>query len=297
MKRFFSSQKYKIFVENFEGLKEKILLIPGAYHTGICYTDKPDGSKGWALRMAEKGLDTYVTDLPGFGRSGYLPFESINGQLYVEAYQDLIENKFNEKIILLTHSLSGPIGLKLAEVLPQKIRAVISVEPGLIGNIQEKTQPNIETQEKVEVKFKGFDLILNRKELSLPSKQFMDRVTKEYTKRFPQKEEVIEQYISSLQPTHPQLLYERFNINGSQLSINDFSKMKDVDFLFITGTEDPVHIDEDYKIVDKFQKEGLRVDYYKLGELGIYGNGHMMMLENNSDEIVNLIIQWISKIK
>jgi len=34
---------------------------------------------------------------------------------------------------------------------------------------------------------------------------------------------------------------------------------------------------------------GARVDYWFLEDQGIKGNGHMMMLEENSDEIANLI--------
>ena len=33
----------------------------------------------------------------------------------------------------------------------------------------------------------------------------------------------------------------------------------------------------------------------KLGEAGIHGNGHMMMLEKNSDDIARVMREWLMK--
>jgi hypothetical protein len=30
-----------------------------------------------------------------------------------------------------------------------------------------------------------------------------------------------------------------------------------------------------------------------LGDRGVSGNGHMMMIENNSDEVAKLILSWV----
>ena len=38
---------------------------------------------------------------------------------------------------------------------------------------------------------------------------------------------------------------------------------------------------------------GVKHDFIRLEDLGIRGNGHMMMLEKNSDEIALVIAEWI----
>ncbi len=38
---------------------------------------------------------------------------------------------------------------------------------------------------------------------------------------------------------------------------------------------------------------GAEADFIYLGDLGITGNGHMLMLERNSDALAQLIIDWI----
>lgn len=292
-KHSFSDLPYKIYIEKFSSVTgETLLMIPGAYHSGLCYTQTPDGRKGWAPLLAEKGFDVLVTDLPGTGRSGYIPFEDMSSNFIVEAYADLIRS-IEGQIILLTHSLSGPIGFKLVENLPNKISALVSVEPGLLGNVQEISSPLLENSEVVKIKFKGLDFEVKMNEMSLPSQQMADRLSKNCTKRFPADSASINQYLASLQSVHPKLLYERFNIKGSQLKIEEFNKLKNTKLLMVTGTEDQVHKDEDYKIADLLRQNGISVDHYLLGEKGIDGNGHMMMLENNNEEILNLIIEWL----
>ncbi len=267
-------------------------MIPGAYHTGICYIQTPDGRKGWAELFNDHGFNVLVTDLPGTGRSGFIPFKEMDSNYIVDSYVDLI-NSIQGKIVLLTHSLSGPIGFKLVERLPEKISHLISIEPGLLGNVQEVSIPISESDELVKIKFKGFDFELNMKEMSEPSQQLVDRLSKTCTKHFPADQSSLDQYVASLQTVHPRLMYERFNIKGSQLKIDNYDALRNCNFLIITGTEDPVHKDEDYKIVNNFKENNIEVDHFKLNEKDINGNGHMMMVEENNQQILNLIIDWI----
>ena len=41
------------------------------------------------------------------------------------------------------------------------------------------------------------------------------------------------------------------------------------------------------------RREVAHADFVYLGDRGIHGNGHMMMLESNSDEIAGLTADWI----
>jgi hypothetical protein len=40
---------------------------------------------------------------------------------------------------------------------------------------------------------------------------------------------------------------------------------------------------------------GVKTDFIRLEEVGISGNGHMMMVEKNSDQIVRFIDDWVRK--
>jgi pimeloyl-ACP methyl ester carboxylesterase len=46
-----------------------VVMIHGACNTGTCFLTTPDGRPGWAYNFAEEGVDTFVIDWPGHGRS------------------------------------------------------------------------------------------------------------------------------------------------------------------------------------------------------------------------------------
>ena len=39
----------------------------------------------------------------------------------------------------------------------------------------------------------------------------------------------------------------------------------------------------------------MRTDFIRLADVGIRGNGHMMMLEKNSDDIARVMEQWVAR--
>jgi S-ribosylhomocysteine lyase LuxS involved in autoinducer biosynthesis len=41
---------------------------------------------------------------------------------------------------------------------------------------------------------------------------------------------------------------------------------------------------------------GIHPTWLNLGAMGIRGNGHMMMLEKNSDQIADVMEKWVSKV-
>jgi len=47
--------------------------------------------------------------------------------------------------------------------------------------------------------------------------------------------------------------------------------------------------------VGYLEQAGVAVDYIQLSDIGIHGNGHMMMMEKNSDEVANVIFDWLER--
>jgi len=48
--------------------------------------------------------------------------------------------------------------------------------------------------------------------------------------------------------------------------------------------------------VDYLEQAGVHVDFVKLEEMGIRGNGHLMMLEKNSEDIAKVVGNWLDKV-
>jgi len=47
--------------------------------------------------------------------------------------------------------------------------------------------------------------------------------------------------------------------------------------------------------INYLRQAGVEVSFVKLAEIGLRGNGHMMMMEKNSDAIAEVILQWLAK--
>ncbi|PHH63064.1 hypothetical protein CDD81_6309 [Ophiocordyceps australis] len=58
--------------------------------------------------------------------------------------------------------------------------------------------------------------------------------------------------------------------------------------------EASMHSQYDWTTVEFMKQAGLTVFHFALGDLGVYGNGHLMMLEENSDVIAQLVGTWVT---
>jgi pimeloyl-ACP methyl ester carboxylesterase len=272
--------------------KPPVVMISGGAHTGACYLATADGRPGWAHVFARAGHTVVVPDWPGVGRSGYIAFDSITGDMVVDGLGQVIAS-FGKPAIVMTHSMSGAYGWKLIEKYGQHIERLIGVAPGGPGNIQAVSDIVSETGDTVVVK-SSVTLTINLKRPVVSDRNFVEVKLVGKSTQFPR--DFIGRYASSLVPIPPHLLYERRNIRGSQLKIGDFANYRGRRILVLTGTADADHpraLDE--SIVTFLNSNGAKAEYIYLGDRGIAGNGHMMMMEKNSDDIAALLLSWLGQ--
>jgi pimeloyl-ACP methyl ester carboxylesterase len=62
----------------------------------------------------------------------------------------------------------------------------------------------------------------------------------------------------------------------------------------VTG-EASFHGPYEHCVVKFLEQAGVHPTWLNLGAMGIHGNGHMMMLEKNSDQIADVIEKWVRK--
>ncbi len=273
---------------------QTVVMVHGGAHTGSCYQQTPDGRPGWAPFFAKRGFQVLLPDWPGSGQSDPVPLDRLNGELVCKTLANLLAAR-NEPVILLTHSMAGAFGWKLLETHANQIRGLIAVAPAPPGNIQPATPIIHRGNDAIEVETAGatWTIPLNER-VPVSTTLVRDKLVGE-SKRFPR--DVLGTYTASLHGIAPLLVLERQNIDGRQLKITNTDGFQDKPILIVTGSDDRDHPREtDKETADWLTQLGARVQHAYLPDLGIAGNGHMLMLENNSDSIAAIMANWIEEL-
>ncbi|KAK3998199.1 fusarubin cluster-esterase [Cladorrhinum sp. PSN332] len=303
-----------------------IVLIHGWCQAATNFLNKPDGGRGWASLFLEQGYEVYLTDQPMRGRSRWqesdgisltLSAESVmqyftdpsshnlypqaalhtqwpgNGslgdvvfdafyssqvpaianttaqQLASQAAVAQLLDRIGKPAVLLGHSQGGPVPLLVADVRPSLVKAVILIEPA---------GPPFR-----EVTFDDPD--------ARPWGVAHVPITYDPPVTGDPRAELVRE---SFAPEGP-------NVVGCTLQqSNDPSRpprrlinLVDKPVLVVTG-EASYAAGYDHCTVKYLQQAGCdQASHLQLASVGIRGNGHMMFLEMNSDEIQAALGEWI----
>jgi pimeloyl-ACP methyl ester carboxylesterase len=282
---------FETFAPTQGSARATVLMIHGGAHSGACYQRTADGRPGWAYVFAARGYRVIVPDWPGTGRSGYVALDALDGMTVVNGLTALMRS-LGGQLILLTHSMSGAYGWRLAELNRELIDAVVGVAPAPPGNIQKPAPVYAESETTIETQASGRRVSIDKRTPMLPTRDFIERKLIGESRFFPRGR--LADYAASLGPTPPRLVLERQNVHGSQLRVTDPKKLSGKRILVITGTEDLDHArDVDGAIVTWLKSNGAAAEFCFLGDRGIVGNGHMLMMEENSDTIAGIIMDWL----
>jgi pimeloyl-ACP methyl ester carboxylesterase len=275
--------------------KPTVVMVHGGAHTGACYQRTADGRRGWAYRFAARGHRVVVPDWPGTGRSGYISADKLDGAAVVAGLGGLIRRlvaDFGTPVVLLTHSMSGCYGWRLLELHGDVIGRVVGVAPSPPGNIQKTAPVHSETDTVIETEAFGGRVRVDKTAPVVGNVDFVARKLVGESRYFPRA--LMAGYAASLLAIPPRLWLERQNVHGGQLRIADPAKLAGKRIFVVTGTEDLDHSREvDGAIVTWLNGVGAKAEFCFLSDRGIVGNGHMLMLENNSDAIADIILDWL----
>ena len=308
-----------------------ILMIHGTAQTGTNFLGTPDGRPGWAHNFLARGYRVFVVDQVGRGRSGadpqiygpYMRFaaeqeeslftapekyklwpqaglhtqwpgglgvagnpafdqfyasqvESIASTVKTEELMFPADVALLEKIgpaIVLTHSQSGVFGFKLADARPDLVKAHIAVEPN---------GPPF-----YDVEFRGGgEWYKDSDKVARP--WGVARLPLAYD---PPAGEASELHLARQeQADGPELV--RCWLQAEP--VRQLPRMKTVPTVVVTG-EASFRATYDHCTSKFLTQAGVPNTHLRLEKAGVHGNGHMMMLEQNSAAIVDVIANWLDE--
>jgi len=307
-----------------------IVMIHGGGQTGTNFTGTPDGREGWAQFFLRQGYAVYVVDQPGRGRAAYEaehygaltrldpdniqqrfvaperyklwpqahlhtqwpgkgePGDAVFDQFYASQVPSIqnftLQQLLNrdaiiallEKIgpsILLTHSQSGAFGWPVADARPALVKAIIAVEPNgpPFFDVQNVAAPDWFRDAAVQARPWGVTAApLN---YSPPATNASDLAI-----------------VRQEKPDAPDITRCWLQKTPARTLPN----LQKLPTLIITA-EASYHAPYDHCTVKYLEQAGVHPVWIKLADIGIHGNGHMMMLEKNNVEIAGVMSRWLAK--
>jgi pimeloyl-ACP methyl ester carboxylesterase len=287
---FSGSPEYPIFADHLRPIKRHypfpVVMIHGACNTGTCFLATPDGRPGWAYNFAEEGIDTFVIDWPGHGRS---PMRANFLKLSTRDVRNSIASLLRQigPAVLVAHSAGGPIAWSLAEELSDFVIAIVGISPGPPSNLLQAMPADSEDGDQLPKGIAaGLPISAPEGELFWADRTFVED---NWFAGFQAPAGAAEQFFRSVVPESPTVINERFNVAGCGLSVREPKLVGDRPILIVTGDSDPRHPRSfDQKTADLFQAE-----FIWLPSRNIHGNGHMLMVDRNSRVVAQLVINWL----
>jgi len=309
-----------------------VVMIHGLGQTGTNFTGTPDGRRGWAHDFLRAGYTVYVVDLPARGRSGqsesfygkYGRFkgasraveerftapetanswpqakahtqwpgtgqkgDSIFHQFMASQVESLVDYDETERLnqaagaalldeigaaIVLVHSQSGTLGWLMADARPTLVKAILSIEPN---------GPPF-----FDVTFVG----------SPDWFEYGERPTRKWgITRAPitydppvSSPDGIEHVLEDAAPSSEHVRCYRQADPARQLPT-----LKGIPILILTA-EASYHAAYDHGTSNFLTQAGVRNDFVRLEDIGLSGNGHMIMCEANNHAVADFMIGWLAE--
>jgi len=301
-----------------------IVMIHGAAQTGTNFTGTPDGRKGWAEFFVERGYAVYVIDQPTRGRSPWLetvgplvrfpanqveqrftaaanfnlwpqaklhtqwpgegPLKGLRGdpvfdQFYASQVQYIGVNATVEELnrdagaalldrigeaILFPHSQTGAIGWVIGNARPKLVKAIVAAEP---------TGPPFANAVFTSNRARPYGLTETALAYDPPITHPAQLVA-----------------VRQTEADGPNL--ERCYTQGAP--VRKLANLQSIPII-ILAAESSYHAVYDHCTAKYLTQAGVQVNFVRLEEVGIRGNGHMMMIEKNNLEIADFIDKWLVK--
>jgi len=296
-----------------------VVMVHGGGGQALDFLATPDGRPGWATLFLREGHAVYVVDRPGMGRSPYHP--DLGGPVSPPAtYEGLVASfaapgrfpdaypqarlhsqwpgtgvagdpaldqflagqepmggdmaaaqaamgsagaELLDRIgpaVLLTHSMGGPFGWLVADARPSLVRAIVAVEP--IGP-PFLSLPGLGTLEW------GLTAV----PMTFDPPAATPSELRRELRRAPELGVQVDTFVQALPARRLP------NLAGLPVAV--------------VTAEASSHAQYDHAVVEFLVQAGVPAEHLRLADLGIHGNGHLMMLERNSADVAAAIWRWL----
>ncbi len=308
-----------------------IIMVHGGSQTGTNFTGTPDGREGWAQYFVRRGYAVYVVDQVARGRSAHWsqvhgpvqpsrlsfverrfvrpeefkqwptahlhtqfpgsgkPGDPYFDQFYASQFPSIVSFPRQQEInsdalvalldklgpsILLTHSQSGSFNWPVADLRPQLLKALVAVEPSgpPVHDIENTGAPDW-FKDAERSKISGLADVPLAYDPPLTGGAKLEFVRQE-------------------KPDAPGLVRCWLQKEPAR-KLPSLARIP----IVIVVSEASYHAPYDHCTAAYLKQAGADPTLIRLADVGVHGNGHMMMIEKNNDAIAAVIAQWLDRQK
>ncbi|KAF4965642.1 hypothetical protein FSARC_6579 [Fusarium sarcochroum] len=309
--------------------KTPIVMIHGMAQTGTNFLNKPDGGRGWASQFISQGYEVYIVDQTFRGRSAWQPSQGAEkpNTLSTEAVEIAFTN--SKKHMLwpqaVNHTQWPGTGVRgdpifdtfyssNVEFIDNTTYQQTSVQAAgaalldkigkpaiLLGHSQGSFMPTLIADARPKL---TKSIVL----LEAAGPPFKDEIF-EFGGKHPRPwglwdvpitydPPVTDPKAELVQQVHPpkDSLSTECILQADDPKPRRLVNLQDKPILIVTG-EASYHMPYEHCTAAYFRQAGCtKTELIELGTIGIHGNGHMLFMEKNSDEIQVVVERWISSV-
>jgi pimeloyl-ACP methyl ester carboxylesterase len=279
------------------GGEPPLLFIHGGGATAACWRATPDGRLGWADQLAQRGYDVWLTDWPGTGRSGNRNGLEIEYGDVVDGYRALLRDVIGRPVVLVCHSMGGAVTWKLVEQAPDLVAGVVSVAGAYPANLAPTSEVVSDDGRVVEVTFAdtGVLITVDRTVMNLYDDAYVFRQGIAGSTRFPM--DHVDAMRASFVGLPPRMLLQRLGVVPGMPRVEEPAGFAGKPVRLIAGDQDPAHtraIEE--RTIALLREWGAQADLVWLADRGIEGNGHFLFFEDNSDDLLEVVVEQLDAV-
>src|SRR5882672_5153167 len=276
-----------------------IVMVHGGSQTGTNFTGTPDGREGWAQYFVRRGHAVYVVDQVARGRSAHFSQSQgkvANGNLARTEQRFVAPERFNLWPQAKLHTQWPGGGLPGDPAFDQFYATQF---PSLVDF---PTQQRLNRDAGIALLDKiGPAVLLTHSQSGTfhwPIADARPNLVKAVIAVEPNGPPVYETEFKGAPEWFADMGSKKLSGLGEMpLTYEPARKLKNLAGIpmVIVMSEASYHASYDHCTANYLTQAGVRNTMIKLGEAGIHGNGHMMMLEKNSDDIARVMREWLVK--
>jgi pimeloyl-ACP methyl ester carboxylesterase len=264
-----TSQSLEYVLQKFTSQEKHVLWPQAALHTqwpGVGEPGDPVFDQYWSANVP--GMENRL----------------MQAQMNIDALAELLDQLGPS--ILLVHSQSGAYAWPLAQARPDLVKAIVAAEPNgppvhdvVVQSVQRFDQPWESTIQQTEDDWYRDNPAVKRYGLTNTPLAYTPAVTDDSPLEFVQEDT----------PQRPDLS----RCWRQQEPARQLVDVGGRPIMVLEG-EASFYAGYNHCNVQYLEQAGVEVDFVRLADLGINGNGHMMMLEKNSDQVAQVIVDWLN---